>query len=208
MGGCGGPPADGPGRPWEIERLADGGTRVMGLRPGESTMGDALALFGRKVEAGLFQDEAGDLALESYFSSVNLRGVTGRLILGLEVAPGRLEEMRAAATETERLRTGTLRHRLPAALSEELLDAPITTLTFVPSTDLEEAVVLARFGEPAARHRDAQGDLHLRYPDQGLEVLVREEGRELFQYVHPAEFPRLLPAPGEDPEPPSGPPSP
>lgn len=186
--GCGGAPGDGPGRPWEIERLADGGTRVMGLQPGRSTMGEALALFGPKVEAGLFQSADGDLALESYYSSVDLKGITGKLILNLAVAGPRLEEMRRGSQEVERLRTGTLRYRLSAALSDELLGATVTAVTFVPATDLEEAVIIARFGEPAERRVDAAGVIHLLYPGDGLEVLVREDGRELFQYTHPTDF--------------------
>ena len=64
----------------------------------------------------------------------------------------------------------------------------ITALTYLPSIDLDEAVINARFGKPAEQVAQAEGTVYWLYPDQGLSILVDREGKEILQYVAPQDF--------------------
>ena len=188
-GACGGGGADDPlGRPWEVTQLPGGGIEVLGLRPGESRMAEALALLGPRVEAALFTAPGDGAVVEAYYSSVNAGGITGRLVLTLDLPEAVLEGLRARSPDVKRTRTGAIRYTLSMDDSELLLGAPIRAVTFVPSVDLKEEVVRARFGTPAERVETAAGEVHLLYPELGLDVLIARGGRTLLQYGHPEDF--------------------
>ena len=53
----------------------------------------------------------------------------------------------------------------------------------------------ARFGTPAERLAEGERLQHWLYPPQGLAVLLDAKGREVLQYVAPAEFEARLAAP-------------
>lgn len=186
MGGCGGEPAEAP--PWQVERLEGGGTEVLGLRPGTSTMNDVLARFGSRVEAALFESPGGELSVEAHYGSVAVAGLTGRLIVTLDVGPETLEALKRASPNYIFLDGGGRRHEIDATLGDALLSEEARVLTFVPGTRLEEPTLTARFGEAAARIEAADGGVHLLYPEIGTDVLVPPKGRPLIQYVHPRDF--------------------
>jgi hypothetical protein len=186
LGGCGGEAEV--GRPWEVTRLPQGGTEVLGLRPGQSRMTEALARFGKRVDAALFNTAGEEPVVEAYYSSVNAAGITGRLILTLSLPEHVMEGLQERSPEVDRLRTGTMRYTLNIEDSEMLLGAPIRAVTFVPSVRLDEEVIQARFGEPAERMRTEAGESHLLYPEMGLDIVLPLRGKPLLQYVHPQDF--------------------
>jgi len=63
----------------------------------------------------------------------------------------------------------------------------ITGLTFIPGVNLDQELVLARFGEPQER---IQGDAvwHYLYPEKGLQVSLYAKAKEVLQYVRPQDF--------------------
>ena len=71
------------------------------------------------------------------------------------------------------------------------LAAPIRGLAFIPGAQLDEAVILERFGQPAERIRVNDHQEHLLYPAKGLDLVLDSKGRELLQYVAPARFDAL-----------------
>src|SRR5574343_428421 len=71
------------------------------------------------------------------------------------------------------------------------LPAPIRAMAFIPSAQLDEAVILERFGQPSERSRVNDHVEHLLYPAKGLDVVLDTKGKELLQYVAPARFDAL-----------------
>ena len=69
--------------------------------------------------------------------------------------------------------------------------APIRSIAFIPSTNLDEATILQRFGAPAERLRGGEHIEHFLYPARGLDVVLDAKGKELPQYVAPRDFARL-----------------
>ncbi|MDZ7751637.1 MAG: hypothetical protein U5S82_08240 [Gammaproteobacteria bacterium] len=186
LAGCGGGPEEAP--PWEVERLADGGIEALGLRPGESTMGEALARFGRRVEAALFESRDGELTVEAHYGSVRVAAIAGRLFLSLDLEPGTLEALKQASPNHMPQPSGGRRHELDAAFGDVLLDETIRVVSFAPQATVTEETLAARFGEPAERVTAADDSRHLLYPALGTDVLVEPEGNVIIQYVHPRDF--------------------
>ncbi len=187
------PPPSSPAHlPWNIEVLPEGRSRVFGLTLPQSTLDEARALHGPDLELGLIMEHDRALALEAYQASANLGFTTGKLILTLAVPAAELTAIAGRATDAKPLPSGA--HRLALAPEDARAAGrwPVSGVAFIPSIDLDEQTVLARFGEPAERIPAGPGRSHLLYPSRGLDLLLDAEGRELLQYVAPSAFEALV----------------
>ncbi|MCB1914784.1 MAG: hypothetical protein KDG52_03575 [Rhodocyclaceae bacterium] len=185
-------PGDPTHLPWQVEALGDGRSRVFGLTLPTSTLADARRLHGGDVTLGLIRDGGGTLTLEAYHPSARLGFVTGKLILTLADAPERLAAMAQRAVDAEATRSGSMRFTLSATDTREADRLPIAGITLIPSVDLQPEVVIERFGEPVGRIASDDGVVHLLYPERGLDLLLVSDGREVLQYVAPADFAELI----------------
>jgi hypothetical protein len=186
------PPAH--GLPWQVEALPGGAIRVFGLTPGVSVLADAdprgdalqLALVARGDEVGV---------LEAYVEQFRAGHLAGRLVLAAAAGEAERAGWRTRSTGRDGGREGVWRHRLAPADRAQALRAPITGLTFIPAAQLDAPTLVQRFGEPAGRVRTGERLEHWLYPDRGLAITLDTEGREVLQYVAPAEFEARLHAP-------------
>jgi len=178
------------GLPWQIEKLPDGQTRVFELTVGTSTLTDARRRFG-EGELALVAAPGEPESLELYLDTVTAGAVTGKMIVTAELSGDTIAAMRQRATKTEYMKSSTKKSALadedlPAAWS-----APIRGMAFIPSINLDEEMIIQRFGQPAERLRTAEKTEHFLYPDRGLDVVLDADAKELLQYVAPREFARL-----------------
>ena len=90
------------------------------------------------------------------------------------------------------LRSGSVRLDLPDPQLRLLRQLPLRSITYAPRVDLEPQTLTARFGEPARIVAVDQRYSHWLYPQRGLDILVDRDGREVMQYLLPAEFDRVL----------------
>ncbi|HRP74096.1 MAG TPA: hypothetical protein PK725_07275 [Rhodocyclaceae bacterium] len=176
------------GLPWQIVLTADGDTRVFGLMPGSSRIDDALAVFGDDIDIAIVAPPARPARLEAYFSAMRAGFVTGKLVLTVDVPDDVIDAMRERAVRSTYMESAARKYALH---SEDLVAAraaPIRVITFIPSVDLDEAVIIARFGEPAMRIDGSDGVEHFLYPPLGLDIALSTRGKEVFQYVAPRDF--------------------
>lgn len=179
------------GLPWQIEILADGKTRVFGLTPGSSTFGAATGVFGADREIALVAAQGETGTLEAYFNQVTTGIIGGKMVLSADLDRESVERMRQRAVKSEYMESSTRKFALhpdDLALAE---NAPIASITFIPAARLDEAIVLSRFGQPGERIRASETMEHFLYPDKGLALTLDREGKEILQYVAPAQFARL-----------------
>jgi len=73
----------------------------------------------------------------------------------------------------------------------QVLDEVIVGLTFIPAVNLDDKVILARFGVPD-RLIQLAGVTHFLYPTKGLDIALHENSKEVLQYVLPADFQQLV----------------
>lgn len=174
--------------PWQIEVLPDGRSNALGLTLPTSTLAQARARFGPDVELGVIADQAGALSFEAYFPSARLGFVTGKLILSIAAPAGELEVLASRSIQRKTLPSGAHKLGLSAGDAATTGGWKIRAMTFIPSAQLTENLVLERFGNPQERVRISPTAEHFLYSRQGLDVLVDREGKEVLQYVAPREF--------------------
>jgi hypothetical protein len=197
------------GTPWQVAQPASGHTQVFGLDLPGSTLADAVARWGDELQVGVIAslgaaaaaDRAGaggaaggGPALESYLERFSAGGVDGRLLLSFDAGADALARWRDRLPATPISATAR-RHALDAATLAEAGAAPLVGIGFIPAAQLDAAMLRARFGEPAERIADGERLEHWLYPAIGLAVVLDARGRELLQYVAPAEFEARLARP-------------
>jgi hypothetical protein len=188
------PPPITHGMPWQIELPVAGASRVFGLTLGgakPSTLVDAQRAFPEVLKLALLAPTDKPLTLEAYFESVSIGPLSGKLVLSIAASQAELEAMRERAAKTDHLETGIRKFILNDADRLRAESLPLATLVFIPAASLDEAVILQRFGTPAERIPQGETLEHFLYPEKGLDVVLDRKGKEVLQYVAPADFARL-----------------
>lgn len=177
--------------PWDVTFSSNGNSRVMGLEIGRSTPADASEVFARRGELALFADEGGGLSAESFFSELTTGGLSGRIILTLELDKTELELMAKRAVKRKPMETGSIKYTPNRDDRLKLLNLPIISVTYIPYIDLDMGIIESRFGKAEDTRHSATGQTHLLYPSRGMEVILDDVGKEVIQYVNRNEFSRL-----------------
>lgn len=185
------PPGSESGYPWQIELPAPGQSRVFGLQPGHSSVAQAIALFGPDVDIAIVAPPGQPASLEAYFESVQVGRIMGKLVLTVEADDAALTAMRERAAKVEYMESTTRKVSLNRDDLASARGRAIRAITFVPSSNLDEDIVLQRFGTPAMRIRVSEEREHFLYPDKGLDLALDSRTKEVLQYVAPSDFERL-----------------
>jgi hypothetical protein len=179
------------GMPWQIDVLPDGTTRVFGLTPGRSTLDDARKLLGANAQVALVIAPGESGSVEAYYESVTAGPVTGKMVLTLETTLAQREQIINRARKVDYMNS-TTRRVSPSDEDLALADAfVISAIAFIPSANLDEQIILQRFGMPAERIRSSEAREHFLYPAKGLDLQLDAKGKELLQYVAPRNFVQL-----------------
>jgi len=183
------------GLPWQVERLPDGATRVFGLVPGRSTLAAARALRREAPAVALIVAPGDGGSLEAYYESFAIGALGGKLVLTLASSEEERVAMLTRARKAEYMESTTRRITLAAEDLQAADARAIIGIAFIPAANLDERTVIERFGAPAERIPGGEQREHFLYPDQGLDLQLDGKGKEVLQYVAPADFERLLRAP-------------
>ena len=177
--------------PWQIAVDGQGGSTVFGLQPGVSTLGDVRQRLGSEIEVAIIADPNEIGSLEGYYAQVPLGFVLAKMVVTVDVPDEAISAMRERALKAKHMESTTRRitlHPDDLAAAERL---PVRAISLIPTTNLDEATIVQRFGEPGERIVVSEKRTHLLYPVLGLDVLVDKDGKELLQYVAPRDFARL-----------------
>ena len=187
------------GLPWQIEVLPDGSTRVFGVTLGQTTLGEAAAHLGDDMELAIMvaKGEAG--SLEMYYGRYRAGLMSAKLVLAVELDEETVSAMLENAVGQEVLKTGVRKYALSEQDQSRAFNAVIKSIAFIPTVNLDDDIIRKRFGEADEVIPKNNGVSHYLYPDKGLDVILSEEGKEVLQYVAPAEFNRLRDPLGKHP---------
>jgi hypothetical protein len=176
------------GLPWQIEILADGSTQVFGLEIGKSRLSDALAILGDDVELAIIaaSDETGNL--EMYYGHFKAGVISGKLVVSTKASEQNIKYWRERAIKSDYVATGRAKkYSLSSDDLTQALDEVIAGLTFIPAVNLDEEIILTRFGEPDERVQ-LDDAIHFLYSEKGLDIAFYENAKEVLQYVSPGDF--------------------
>ncbi|MTI64638.1 lytic murein transglycosylase [Methylophaga sp.] len=174
-------------KPWEVTVMPDGNSRVLGIHLGDTDYKTAQQQLGVFGKTALFVDPDGSLSVEAYFDSINLAGLSAKLIMNLGVSNDKLQAMQSRAGAGELKPSGAHQYELTDQDRQYLLSVPVIGLTYIPSVRLDREMIQSRFGKPARNERserDENGRVTETwfYPDIGLSVLFQSEQKTLLIY--------------------------
>jgi len=172
------------GLPWQIDILPGGDTRVFGITPGRTTLGEAIEQLGDDMDLAIIAAPHETGTLEAYYSHHSFGPITGKLILVMDIAPDILAALRERADQDR----GTRRYHLDPDDLPVAHRAPVRVINFMPSFNLDEEIAQDRFGTPAEVIQTHAGQKHLLYPNKGLDLILSTDGKEVLQYLSPGEF--------------------
>ena len=180
------------GLPWQIDILPDGSTEVFGLQVGSSRLSDVLDILGSDMDMAIVAatDEVG--SLEMYYGHYRAGLLSGKLVLQTDISEQEILRLRENSVSSEYMASGQAKKYIlsPDDLIQ-VLDEIVTGLTFIPTSNLDEEIILSRFGEAKERVQ-LTGVTHYLYPDKGLAIALHEDGKEVLQYVSPDMFQQLV----------------
>ena len=180
------------GLPWQIEMQPDGSIRVFGMHIGSSRLSDAIENLGNDMELAIIATAEEDGNLEMYYGHYKAGLLSGKLVLQTRPDVRDIKNWRENAVKSEYMASGKAKkYFLSVEDLPRVLDETITGATFIPAVNLDDAVIRARFGEPAQLLESA-GVTHYLYPDKGLDIVLSESSKEVFQYVSPGDFQQLM----------------
>ena len=180
------------GLPWQIESLLDGSSRVFGVTLGQSTLAETREQMGDDMELAIIVVDVDDRGLEMFYKRYTAGVFTGKLIVAADIAPDVLQQFLERASKVEYLQSGARKFHLNAADRKIAYQAPVKSITFIPSIDIDEHNAIKHFGTPAKTIRRDDKVAHLLYPGKGLDLIINPQGKDVLQYVAPRDFAQLL----------------
>jgi hypothetical protein len=182
-----------PKLPWDIQLDGKGGATVFGLTLGQSTLNDASKVFSSEAKVSLFITGDEQPALEAYFERIYLSGLRADFVLVLDAESEILQQYYARGNRISRTTESTQKVDLTPEDKTHAGNFPIKLINYIPAANLEEQLLLSRFGEPAERMPQADSNImHWIYPETGLSIAVNPDSKELLQYIQPKEMDFLI----------------
>lgn len=170
--------------PWEITIMPNGKSKVFGIHLGTTTYRQAQELFHEYGKTALFTQENKPASVEAYFNSLNLGGLSAKLVLNLDVPVSRIDEMKSRALEARLQPSGAHLYKLSNSDNAELVNAPVVAITYIPSVRLNADMVRYRFGDAAFIEQDinSPNTKIWHYPELALMIRMDDGEKTVLQY--------------------------
>jgi len=180
------------GFPWQIDIGVNGASTVFGVTLGKSSLADAAGALGDDAQLAIVESKGETGTLEMYFGHYRAGLISGKMILQADVAPETLDTWKQTAVKVDYMKSGLARkYTLDSDNLPLILQSVVQNITFIPTVNLDEAIVLGRFGEPQEKIMVNDTLTHYLYPSLGLDVALSSEQKDVLQYVSPDQFSRL-----------------
>lgn len=170
--------------PWEVTVMSDGNSEVFGVHLGKTSYKEAQEHLKEYGEAAIFTQEGKDPSVEAFFQSINLGGLSAKLILTLVVDQSSIDTMISHALQARIQPSGARKYELDNQAHIGLMSAVVKTLTYIPSVKLNDEMVTYRFGEPQeiTKDKDDANTAIWHYPTLGLTIRLNPEQKTMLEY--------------------------
>jgi len=187
------PHAEHAGYPWQVELLPSGHSRVFSLVIGQDTLGDAEQLFKETAEITLFSPKQTTAVIEAFFAEVKIAGFKSKMVMSIDIPVEETEAMFNRGARISTLGSGTRKVTLSSDDGIKVRQLPISSITYLPSINLDAEQIEKRFGTPSEKIADTESDaIHWLYPELGVDIALSDKNKEVIQYVEPEKFDRLI----------------
>ena len=179
--------------PWNVTVDSEGYSHVFGISVGRTTIREVAAKIQDPAEVSMFVAPDGKQSIEVYFDRVALGEFYAKVVLGVALDDATLKEIYGRGVRISSLAGGVRKVELHPDDLALVNNAVASSLTYLPSINLDETIVKKRFGEPARRLKERQSGLeHWLYPAIGLDLAMNDKGKEVLLYVKPSEFNKVV----------------
>ncbi|MCW8826817.1 MAG: hypothetical protein OQK78_10390 [Gammaproteobacteria bacterium] len=176
--------------PWLITPTETGLIEVFGLTIGHSTLKQVENKFQEPAEVSLF--ERGDdrvRVVEAYFDRILLSAIKAQVVVVIDASIEDMERFYKGGTRIAKMGNGGRKVSLNSADLELLYQMPIHSMTYIPKAKLNAELLTQRFGVPQQKVVEEKAKVtHWLYPDKGLDIVLNESGKAVFQYLPPKDF--------------------
>lgn len=179
--------------PWQIKILNDGRSSVFGIILNESILKDIDGRLKVTSVVALYESTK-KLSLEAYYKNVSLGGLIGSFVFTLDATKEQLNKIKKESYKKERTNDNEVKYLLDKAATAETKKLRVKNLIYIPRVQLDEETIVNRFGIPAYKLKLKTKEIgwHYLYPEKGLDLIYKQEGKEVLQYVLPKNFNLLL----------------
>lgn len=179
-------PAD---MPWHVDVHDANHSEVFGIVLNKTTLEQARQQFGQLDGIALFQTQQGEFSLEAYFGKVTIGPFSARVIANLDVSQDELEALTDHTIKRIKTDDGSHKWTLKADKQVEQATRIIKSLSYIPAySGMDQNFIKERFGEPVSRKVVDETAQIWFYPEQGVRIMVDNDGKELFEYTTQAQF--------------------
>lgn len=178
--------------PWQIVTSEDGQqSTVFGITLNKTNARDALQKLEAFPETAIFQHEDGRTNLEAFISSVTLSGLSAKIILEYNADKKTLARYIEQSIDKKGTPSGAFKYELSEPDALEAMQATIISINYIPYAQFDDEIIQQRFGiAEEILEVDETTSVYL-YPKLGLSITYNKKGKEILQYVAPADFERL-----------------
>jgi len=178
--------------PWNVTVDKEGYSHVFGISVGRSTVNDVTNLIHEPSEVSMFVAADGKRSVEVYFDRVVLGQFYAKVVLGVALDDATLKAMYERGVRISSLAGGVRKVELYPDDLARVNNAVVSSLTYLPSVNLDAETIRKRFGEPAHRFKERKSGLeHWLYPAIGLDLVLNDKVKDVLVYVKPSEFEKL-----------------
>ncbi len=173
--------------PWQITVLNPHTTHVLDLDIGRSTLGDAVKVLRSEYNLAWFDNPDNSISLEAYFIRVSLSGLRAKIVLGLDPANLDIDYLKQNSGKPKVQTSRSIKYPLDD-LANTLKDRVIQSLTYIPTINLDQDLILSHFGKPQKKVSIDENTQFWLYPQKGLVINWNRKAKEAFHYTVPANF--------------------
>ncbi len=160
---------------------------VLGLILPGNTLREAEVKLKSRADTALYlypgkQGGGGTVTLEAFFPSI---ADHSKVILGLKADQKLLDDMQKRAMPPRLYPDGVARMNLGTEDVLAVLNLPITSLTLIPSLDIDAKMLAARFGKAQEITKQDKGILRYWYPKVSLTAIIDPDGKDRLNFSMP-----------------------
>jgi len=176
--------------PWHVSITANGATHVLGVDIGETTFKELMFKLRLLGEPALFETPEGNFFLEASFGKKKFGILEARLIAEMEADQSVLKKMKDDNMDRKSTPSNHWKYSLSIKSTKVANDLRVWRLVYLPIADFE-LKQMKFFGEPQEKIQVTENAQYWLYPEKGMALLWDKEGKEIFYYAAPKDFPRL-----------------
>lgn len=185
--------------PWEIDILDNGKTHVFGITLEKTTVQEANQIFANFAETLLVssphypsttepqteeQPQQREYRLIARYNNLTIGGLVAEIQLNYQLEPSTLlslyQQFKKISDRQGEEKTQML--SLDTKTEMSFLNTPVNRITYIPSVNYDESLLIQHFGAPAREIQHGNGNTSWHYPPMGLEIILSATERDRFIY--------------------------